>query len=71
MQWEPELHLDAKERQGDKKSEIKWGITSNAASGKKLKGKHHAQSIVKRTDGGVEADEFFGDDNDEEAELDG
>jgi len=62
LQLEPELHLDARERSESKKAEMECG---DMIVGKKLKRKGDDNSTVTRAVGGVEADEFFGDDDEE------
>lgn len=68
LQMEPELHLDAGERNGSKRSGTTLGVTYDAKSEKGSKGQNGGDSNLKRAGGGVEADTFFGDDDTEEEE---
>jgi hypothetical protein len=67
LESEPELHLDARERHGNKKAEMEWDTTGEVGMRKKSKGKDVALN-AKRTGRGIAADTFFGVDNEEENE---
>ncbi|KIM82392.1 hypothetical protein PILCRDRAFT_461102 [Piloderma croceum F 1598] len=66
LQMEPELHLDAGERSGSKKTGTTLGVTCDAKSEKGSKGQNAGNSNLKSAGGRVEADAFFGDDDTEE-----
>jgi hypothetical protein len=70
LQMEPELHLDAGERDGSKKSGTTLGVAYDAKSEKGSKGQNGENSNLKNAGGSVEADAFFGDDDTEEEGMD-
>jgi len=67
LQMEPELHLDAGERSGSKKSGTMSGVAYDGKTQKVSKGQNGENSNLKSVGGGVEADAFFGDDDSEES----
>lgn len=68
---EPEMHLESREGGGtEKKNGTLWGgkVDASLSEIKSTKGANAKDTLPKTTVGGVEADDFFGDDDDESEE---
>jgi hypothetical protein len=65
LHLEPELHLDAKERGGNKVTEMELDVTRDPETVKVLKRKevNSSKSNIRAGGAGVQADAFFGDDS--------